>query len=114
MPLALGGENIDGLTLTLQPGYKVSGRVEFVGAAERPPAQRLAQIPVMVEAADSRQRSNFQQPGRLNADGTFTVGGLLPGKYLVPDRRCARRLVAAVGHVQRRRRRGPSVRPGRS
>ncbi len=82
-PVVVGEANIDGLTLTLREGFKVSGRVEFVGSGERPPVARLVSIPVVIEPADARQRTNFQQPGRLNPDGTFTVGGLLPGKYLV-------------------------------
>ncbi len=82
-PVALGGTDLDGVTLVLREGLKISGRVEFVGAAERPPASRLAQVPVVIEPADARQRGGFQQPGRLNPDGTFTLGGLLPGRYLV-------------------------------
>jgi protocatechuate 3,4-dioxygenase beta subunit len=83
MPIVVGGADVDGVSLTLREGYKISGRVDFTGGGERPPATRLAQIPISVEPADARQRTNFQQPGRVNPDGTFTVSGLLPGKYLV-------------------------------
>jgi len=84
-PIVVGDAGLEGVTLTLREGYKISGRVEFNGAGERPPAARLTQIPVMVEPADMRQRTNagFQQPGRIGPDGTFTIAGLLPGQYLV-------------------------------
>ncbi len=83
MPVVIGDTSLDGVTLQLREGFKISGRVEFSGSAERPPAARLAQSPVVVEPADGRQRTNFQQPGRVSQDGTFTVTGLLPGQYFV-------------------------------
>jgi protocatechuate 3,4-dioxygenase beta subunit len=83
MPIVVGEAGVDGVTLSLREGHKISGRVEFSGSAERPPAARLMQIPVVVEPADGRQRTNFQPPGRVAADGTFTVSSLLPGRYFV-------------------------------
>ena len=83
MPIVVGDAGLDGITLQLREGFKITGRVEFSGSAERPQAARLTQIPVVVEAADGRQRMNFQPPGRVSPDGTFTVTGLLPGQYLV-------------------------------
>ena len=82
-PVVVGDAGLDGLTLQLREGFRITGRVEFSGSAERPPGARLTQIPVMVEPADGRQRTNFQQPGRVSPDGTFTVAGLLPGQYFV-------------------------------
>jgi protocatechuate 3,4-dioxygenase beta subunit len=83
MPIAVGDAPLDGVALSLREGYKISGRVEFNGSAERVPPARMAQIPISVEPADGRQRTNFQPPGRVAPDGTFTVTGLLPGHYLV-------------------------------
>jgi len=84
LPISLGGEDVHGLTLALRDGLKVSGRVEFSGSAERPNAQRLAQVPVLVESADGRPRNiGAQPPSRIEPDGRFTVQGLLPGKYLL-------------------------------
>jgi len=82
-PVVVGDAGLDGLTLQLREGFRITGRVEFSGSAERPPGARLTHIPVMVEPADGRQRTNFQQPGRVSPDGTFTVAGLLPGQYFV-------------------------------
>jgi len=81
MPVAMSSDYQE-VTLALREGLKLSGRVEFQGSAERPPAQRLAQMAVTVEAADGRSRTP-SVIGRLDANGDFTVTGLLPGKYLV-------------------------------
>jgi protocatechuate 3,4-dioxygenase beta subunit len=81
-PIALGNDDINDLTISLRSGFKVSGRVEFQGSAERPPADRLVQIPVTVEPADGRQKTQ-SLPGRVDAQGNFTTMGMLPGKYFV-------------------------------
>ena len=81
-PIVLGSDDISDLTISLRSGFKVSGRVEFQGSAERPPADRLVQIPVTVEPADGKQKTQ-SLPGRVDAQGNFTTMGLLPGKYFV-------------------------------
>jgi hypothetical protein len=81
--VVVGDGGLEGVNLALREGYKISGRVDFSGSAERPPPARLTQIPVIIEPADGRQRTNFQQPGRVGPDGTFTATGLLPGRYFV-------------------------------
>jgi hypothetical protein len=98
-PIVLGGDDISDLTISLRSGFKVSGRVEFQGSAERPPADRLVQIPVTVEPADGKQKTR-SLPGRVDAQGNFTTMGLLPGKYFVRWRR-ARRLDVQVGGARR-------------
>ena len=81
-PIVLGSDDISDLTISLRSGFKVSGRVEFQGSADRPPADRLVQIPVTLEPADGRQKTQ-SIPGRVDAQGNFTTMGLLPGKYFV-------------------------------
>jgi protocatechuate 3,4-dioxygenase beta subunit len=84
MPVSVGGQDIQGLTLMLREGVTVSGRVEFTGInAERPTAQRLTQIPVAIEPADGQQRSNSNLQARIDGNGTFKISGVLPGRYLV-------------------------------
>src|SRR6185295_13145000 len=75
-------DDISDLTISLRTGFKVSGRVEFQGSADRPPADRLVQIPVTVEPADGKQKTQ-SVPGRVDQQGNFTTTGLLPGKYVV-------------------------------
>jgi hypothetical protein len=71
-----------GLTIHLREGVKVSGRVEFDGTSERPPADRLAQIPITLEPADGKARANLL-PGRVGANAQFTTPQTPPGKYLL-------------------------------
>ena len=83
-PISVGETDLHGVALTMHEGMKISGRVEFDGTAERPPAQQLARIPVSVETADGRQRANYYpQPGRIEPDGKFSTQGFLPGKYFL-------------------------------
>lgn len=81
-PISLNNDDVSDLTVTLHSGYKVSGRVEFQGAAEKPTADRLAQIPIMLEPADAKQRQQ-SYPGRVDTSANFTTLEMLPGKYLV-------------------------------
>jgi protocatechuate 3,4-dioxygenase beta subunit len=79
-PLSVGERGVRGLTVALTTGARVSGRVEFKGAAESPLAagQRLS-ILLRPVGADF-WRSLFNQ---VAPDGTFTTGGDPPGRYIV-------------------------------
>ena len=81
-PVSVGPEGLRDLAVTLRRGFAVSGRVEFDGAAERPPAARLQTVTVTLEPADGRTRGAMPS-ARLDASGQFTAGGYLPGKYVV-------------------------------
>jgi hypothetical protein len=81
-PVAVGPEGLRDLAVTLQRGFRVSGRVEFEGSAERPPAARLQTVTVMLDPADGRQRAAVA-PARLDASGQFNTAGHLPGRYVV-------------------------------
>ncbi len=76
-PVVVGDSDLTGLTLTLQPGVSVSGRVEFKGAAGRP-TQRLS-----VNLQPIRATSWRTLPGVVQPDGTFRSGGNAPGRYIV-------------------------------
>ena len=67
----------------LREGLTISGRIEFAGSAERPIQQRLMQIPITAEPADGQQRTNATLNSRVEANGTFKITGLLPGRYLI-------------------------------
>ncbi|HEY7475614.1 MAG TPA: carboxypeptidase-like regulatory domain-containing protein, partial [Vicinamibacterales bacterium] len=81
-PVTLGATDIRDLTISLSTGLKISGRTEFQGAAERPPADRLSQVTVMLESADGKTRTGTLT-SRLQANGLFTTPGVPPGKYLL-------------------------------
>ena len=81
-PIAVAGGDVNGVSVMLRQGYRALGRIEFDGSAERPPADRVAQIIVSVESADGKQRA-ATPPTRVEASGQFTMTGLLPGKYVM-------------------------------
>jgi hypothetical protein len=73
-----------GLTLALREGARVTGRIVFDGAADRPPAQSLTQGSVTFEAVGGQSIDPWVSPqGSFNADDTFATVGVLPGQYLL-------------------------------
>jgi protocatechuate 3,4-dioxygenase beta subunit len=83
MPIAVGRSDIEGLVLSLQPGLRVAGHLEFEGNAPHPTGSRLQQVAVALEAAVAPPNAVTQVSGRVNADGQFTAAGATPGQYLV-------------------------------
>ena len=85
-PLAVGERGVTGLTVALTTGARVSGRVEFKGAAESPlsAGQRLS---ILLRPVGADLWRNI--PGLVAPDGSFTTGGDPPGRYIVlaPDQR---------------------------
>ncbi|HYN06914.1 MAG TPA: carboxypeptidase-like regulatory domain-containing protein [Vicinamibacterales bacterium] len=74
------GQPITGLTLTLQPGMTISGRVIFDGGKEPPNGVSS----VSIAAVPGRDAGILPIAGgstRPAADGTFTITGLIPGRY---------------------------------
>ena len=80
-PVAVGPEGLFNLGISLRPGLRVAGRVEFDGTAERPPASRLQSVMIVLEPADGRPRGN-SQPARVEANGQFQSSGNMPGRYI--------------------------------
>ncbi|HXT69761.1 MAG TPA: carboxypeptidase-like regulatory domain-containing protein [Vicinamibacterales bacterium] len=78
--------DVSGLTVTLRQGARLSGTLEFDGAAERPAADRLRLTSLQFEQADARQASFNQftlQRAVVDANGQFKTYQLPPGKYVV-------------------------------
>lgn len=89
MPLTVSGDDIGGLTLALDAGPALTGRVTFAESALKPPAD-LTQLRVaLVTPASLPQRGqvmgsqfNPAAPIALKADGTFEIAGIPPGAFL--------------------------------
>jgi hypothetical protein len=86
--IEISGVDQTGLTLRLQPGLTISGRVEFETSRAQPPdasAVRVGVRPATVETG----ASPIEAVGRLmtgtfvpaQKDGTFVVAGLTPDRY---------------------------------
>jgi hypothetical protein len=76
--IAVGDSDITGLDLLLQPGVKMSGRVEFTNASANRPAGRHVVSLQPIYATSWRTIQGVVQP-----DGTFRTGGDRPGRYIV-------------------------------
>ena len=89
MPLSVGEAGLTGVQVSLQPGHRITGRVEFEGTAARPAPDRIAQIRVDADSADARiggfgiLGQDTPLVGRVDASGQFVTYGLPPGKYVM-------------------------------
>jgi hypothetical protein len=81
--VAVSGMDMSNLTLMLQPGMTVSGRVEFRGAGVEPPSD-LTRVRVSLSP---RGQQGFEMgpvpPAEVDASGRFTLAGVAPGRYAV-------------------------------
>ena len=78
--LRVSGVDVAGLTLALQPGLAVAGTLRFDATALAPPALdgvRVAVVPILAGSA----LSIVPRSVPVQADGSFTVSGLMPGRY---------------------------------
>jgi hypothetical protein len=80
--LAVGSSDISDLAIALRPGFRLSGRAEFVGAAAQPAPDVVRRISATFDPADGRPfvastvgRGQFDESGRLS---TYQ---LPPGRY---------------------------------
>jgi hypothetical protein len=80
--VAVNGTDISGITLSLQPGMTVSGRINY-RATSKPvpslPGTRVALGPQLTGSQISV--GQLQVPAR--EDGSFSVTGVMPGRYTV-------------------------------
>jgi len=82
------GDNVDGVTLSLEPGMTFSGRMTATGPAPAPATWTGARVTVRqirpVGLPVSRALTAAPvRVGVVQPDGAFRVGGLMPGEYEV-------------------------------
>ena len=82
--VSVDGRNLSNVVLTLQPGMTVAGRVLFEGTTQQPPADfsraRVNLSPMDVSSGVARAFASSAS-GRVDANGRFTIAGVMPGKY---------------------------------
>jgi hypothetical protein len=79
--VAVDGEPVNGVSLSLEPGLTIAGRIQFTASALRRPAPtaiRLALLP----STDSPV-SFAPAPVTAREDGTFRITGVVPGRYRI-------------------------------
>ena len=85
--LAIGGADIEGLALTVAPGFTMTGRVAYESDTQKPPANAAVRV-FVVPASVAAQRSGtsittiaFVPASNTRPDGTFEVASLPPGRF---------------------------------
>lgn len=76
--IQIGDSDLTGVTLTLQRGSTVSGKIVF--NPEKPRAMTVGTVGL--EPLDPGRRL-FKAMGHLDAEGQFRIPGIIPGKYLL-------------------------------
>jgi predicted RNase H-like HicB family nuclease len=83
--VTVGDDDMSDVVLSLQPGLRLSGRIEFDGRAQAALADPTT-VDLSLTDADG---GTVTPPWRGRADGTFEVGGILPGTYVVTSSQSA-------------------------
>ncbi|MEZ5316429.1 MAG: carboxypeptidase regulatory-like domain-containing protein [Vicinamibacterales bacterium] len=78
--VSVGGTDLANLSLNLQPGMTVAGRLEFEGAAGG--SQDFSRVRVnLVPRGQQTIEIGFQPPAQVDDTGRFTITGVAPGRY---------------------------------
>jgi len=80
----VGERDVTDLPVTLQSGFRIGGRAEFVGAAEPPTADALRRMTATFDPADARPlMSATIGRGQFDNEGYLSSYQLPPGRYYV-------------------------------
>jgi Carboxypeptidase regulatory-like domain len=79
--ITVNGDDVQGLSLALRPGLRVTGRIVFEGTSEIP--SNLSTVRVALTPATATARTVTVAPVAAKADGTVEITNLLPGSYSV-------------------------------
>jgi hypothetical protein len=88
IPVSIGESDVSGVTVALHPGARVTGRVEFVGAAEKPAVDRLRQMLVAIDSSDGRSAGSLSvsvqiRTAQIDAQGRLNSYQLPADRYIV-------------------------------
>jgi len=85
VPLAVGTADISDIVVPLRPGPRMTGTVQFDGAAAPPPLATLTSLRVSLDPADGSPGAKglALDVGHPDERGQFTTYGVPPGRYVV-------------------------------
>jgi hypothetical protein len=88
VPVSVTDRNLSGVFVTLRTGGRLTGHLEFIGAAEPPPATSYRQFSVAIDGSDGRSPGSSAAVaslgrGQINANGELETYQLPAGKYIV-------------------------------
>ena len=81
MPISLNGLESQSLTVRMERGFTIRGRVEFDGNAPRPEPDQLERMIVTLSAEDPLTPGMNLGAMKVERDGTFRTVSVPPGKY---------------------------------
>jgi hypothetical protein len=79
--IAVGPAGMSDVALTLQPAFTISGRLRLDASPSAPMSFENAHVRLHPIAGD--RRLAFSSTAEVDRDGTFTMTGVMPGRYLV-------------------------------
>jgi hypothetical protein len=83
-PISVGERDLVDLAVTLNYGFRIGGRSEFVGTAPAPTPEELRRMSATFEPADARPMVNaVVGRGQFDNDGYLSSYQLPPGRYYV-------------------------------
>ena len=82
--VSINGQDVNGVSVALQPGMTVTGRVTFDSSALQPPTD-LTRVRVNITPRGAQQGldTGGLPPAQVDATGRFTVTGVPPGRYTI-------------------------------
>jgi hypothetical protein len=83
MPVQVGGEDIRNLTVQLQKGPRLSGRLAYNGNSPQLTADQLVRVTITLDPIDGRVFPGAAGKGQFEVNGQFRTLGLLPGRYVI-------------------------------
>ena len=78
-------DHVDDVIVRLSPPVAVTGRVTLAGTGTRPSAADVAAVEIALEAVDNTAMP--LAPVQADAAGVFTFDGVVPGEYLLREKR---------------------------
>jgi hypothetical protein len=81
VPVSAGEKDIAGLTVNLQSGARLSGRVEFSGTAPKLTPQQLSSVTLSVQPITGPARNSRAPRTRVDEQGQITSQGFPAGEY---------------------------------
>jgi hypothetical protein len=80
--IAVGDQDVSGLVVGLNQGMEITGRLRFDDRGTPPSAELLQRASVQLSSREAGAQGRSYS-GRLQPDGTFRIGGIVPGHYVV-------------------------------
>ncbi|HKW00759.1 MAG TPA: carboxypeptidase-like regulatory domain-containing protein [Vicinamibacterales bacterium] len=81
-PLNVGDADVNAGDILIRQAARISGRVEFDPAGDRPTVEQMRRTPLIVMESNRSDLGTFPA-GAIEADGRFRMVGLPPGQYSI-------------------------------